>query len=306
MDLDQFRSSAASIAAPVARPLFRLTTDLDLPPLPGHAAASSRHSMANLLEELIDAAGCNEIPAPARAPDQPSIVDLFGALKTAAAGFEVAPGVGLAEHFWTHPVALHNGEAAASLLRTARNGHSIHGFAVLYATDVRPPLLYGPNMSPLRVTGTVGTESDIEGPYLALVAFEGEPDGRAAAIEAYAAPIFHARRFILVRSELDRDVLRALEHLQAALDAHGVECAIHRVRPGADDERTLIELVISNAVGGRRMRLAIDATREATRCQAERTSPGFVVTHRNWRDGSFIAWLAQTVIADGRTIPAIA
>src|SRR3546814_17176696 len=98
--------------------------------------------------------------------------------------------------------------------------------------------------------------------------------------------IFHARRFILVRSELDRDVLRALEHLQAALDAHGVECAIHRVRPGADDERTLIELVISNAVGGRRMRLAIDATREATRCQAERTSPGFVVTHRNWRDGS--------------------
>src|SRR3546814_3933469 len=93
-------------------------------------------------------------------------------------------------------------------------------------------------------------------------------DVRAAAIEAYAAPIFHARRFILVRSELDRDVLRALEHLQAALDAHGVECAIHRVRPGADDERTLIELVISNAVGGRRMRLAIDATREATRCQA--------------------------------------
>src|SRR3546814_18536523 len=82
--------------------------------------------------------------------------DLFGALKTAAAGFEVAPGVGLAEHFWTHPVALHNGEAAASLLRTARNGHSIHGFAVLYATDVRPPLLYGPNMSPLRVTGTLG------------------------------------------------------------------------------------------------------------------------------------------------------
>src|SRR3546814_6479721 len=87
--------------------------------------------------------------------------------------------------------------AAASLLRTARNGHSIHGFAVLYATDVRPPLLYGPNMSPLRVTGTIGTESDIEGPYLAPVAFEGEPDGRAAAIEAYAAPIFHARRFTI-------------------------------------------------------------------------------------------------------------
>src|SRR3546814_9379107 len=96
----------------------------------------------------------------------------------------------------------------------------------------------------LRVTGTIGTESDSEGPYLALVAFEGEPDGRAAAIEAYAAPNFHARRFILVRSELDRDVLRALEHLQAALDAHGVESAIHRVRPGADDERTLIKLVI--------------------------------------------------------------
>src|SRR3546814_16275602 len=89
--------------------------------------------------------------------------DLFGALKTAAAGFEVAPGVGLADHFWTHPVALHNGEAAASLPRTARNGHSIHGFAVLYATDVRPALFYGPHMSPLRVTRTSGPARDHEG-----------------------------------------------------------------------------------------------------------------------------------------------
>src|SRR3546814_14703040 len=122
---------------------------------------------------------------------------------------------------------------------------------------------------------------------------------------SYAPPIFHARRVSLVRSELDRDVLRALEHLQAALDAHGVACAIHRVRPGADDERTLIDLVISNAVGGRRMRLAIDPTREAMRCQAERTSPGFVVTHRYWMYGSFLPWLAPPVIADGTTIPAI-
>src|SRR3546814_17278359 len=110
MDLDQFRSSAASIAAPVARPLFRLTTDLDLPPLLGHAAASSRHSMANLLEELIAAAGCTEIPAPARDPDQPPIVDLFVALKTTAAGFEVAPGLGLAEPFWPPPVPIHNSQ----------------------------------------------------------------------------------------------------------------------------------------------------------------------------------------------------
>src|SRR3546814_15870506 len=138
MDLDQFRSPAASIAAPVARPLFRLTTDLDLPPLPGHAAASSRRSMANLLEELIDAAGCNEIPAPARAPDQPSLVDLFGALKTAAAGFTVAPCVGLASHFWPHPVALTPGEAAALLLRTTPHGPSIPEFAVPFDHDFRP------------------------------------------------------------------------------------------------------------------------------------------------------------------------
>src|SRR3546814_12340503 len=139
------------MSAPVARPWFRLTTDLDLPPLPWHAAASSRHSMANLLEELIDAAGCNEIPAPARAPDQPSIVDLFGALKTAAAGFEVAPGVGLAEHFWTHPVALHNGESTASLLRTAPNAPSLHGLDILYSPAGPPQFPYGPHISPPRV-----------------------------------------------------------------------------------------------------------------------------------------------------------
>src|SRR3546814_7206393 len=44
-------------------------------------------------------------------------------------------------------------------------------------------------------------------------------------------PIYHARRFVPVSTSLDRDVLRALEHLQVALDAHGAECAIRRELP---------------------------------------------------------------------------
>lgn len=296
MDLDRLRPFAILTTASASRPLFRVPSDLNLPPWPGQAATVPRHALANLLEELIDAAGCNELPAPARAPDHPSIVDLFGALKAAAARYEVAPGLSLAEYFWTHAAAIHNGEVATSLLRAARSGQCVQGFAVLYVADVRPPLLYGPNMSPVRVSGKIGTMSGVEGPYLALVACEGEPDGRATVIEAYAAPIFHARRFVLVGSELDRDVLRALQHLQVALDAHGVECAIHRIRPESAGT-TLIEMVISTSASVRRICLSIDAMRATEPDTPDRASVGFVVTHRNWGDGSFIAWLARVVLS---------
>lgn len=296
MDLDRLRPFTIPTAASASRPLFRVPSDLNLPPWSGQAATIPRHALANLLEELIDAAGCNELPAPARVPDHPSIADLFAALKAAAAGYEVAPGLCLAEYFWTHAAAIHSGEVAACLLRAVRSGRCVQGFAVLYVTDVRPPLLYGPIMRPVRVRGKIGTLNGVEGPYLALVACEGEPNGSATAIEAYAAPIFHARRFILVGSELDRDVLRALQHLQVALDAHGAECAIHRIRPEGDG-RTLIEMVISTSASVRRICLAIDAMGATEPDTPGRVSVEFVVTHRNWRDGSFIAWLARAVLS---------
>src|SRR3546814_16569873 len=69
------------------------------------------------------------------------------------------------------------------------------------------------------------------GPVLALIRCEATSDGRAQAVKACAMPIYHARRFVPVSTSLDRDVLRALEHLQLALDAHGAECAIRRELP---------------------------------------------------------------------------
>src|SRR3546814_20177397 len=83
------------------------------------------------------------------------------------------------------------------------------------------------------------------GPFLALIRCEATADGRAQAVKACAMPIYHARRFVPVSTSLDRDVLRALAHLQLALDAHGAECAIRRELPFSGPVPTQIPLSLS-------------------------------------------------------------
>ncbi|WP_323810769.1 hypothetical protein [Sphingobium baderi] len=72
---------------------------------------------------------------------------------------------------------------------------------------------------PVRVRSGISSQGDAGGPFIALIACEAEPAGPAQAIAGHALPIYHGRRFLPVRTPLDRDVLRALEHLQVALDA---------------------------------------------------------------------------------------
>src|SRR3546814_15183545 len=65
-------------------------------------------------------------------------------------------------------------------------------------------------------------------------------------------PIYHARRFVPVSTSLDRDVLRALEHLQVALDAHGAACAIRRELPFSGTAP--IQITLSLSLQGRTIR----------------------------------------------------
>src|SRR3546814_12566092 len=85
---------------------------------------------------------------------------------------------------------------------------------------------------PLRIRDGIEIAPETAGgPFLALIRCEATADGRAQAVKACAMPIYHARRFVPVSTSLDRDVLRALAHLQLALYAHGAECAIRRELP---------------------------------------------------------------------------
>jgi hypothetical protein len=270
--------------------------DAWLPRLPGQASTTARHPIAHLLEELVDAAGCNAIPPPAISPEPLSIVDVFEVLKAAAKRFEVAPGVSLADHLWTHPLEFHNGTVAARLRASVAAGASVQGFLALYAAEVRSPLLYAPNIAPFRVRETIDVSPAVDGPFLVLIVSELSPVGRADAVAGYAMPIYHAKRFFPVHSGFDRDVLRALEHLQIALDAHGAECAIRRLRP--DHAETVTRLQVEVALPGgenRHFRFAVDPTDDNNKGLDADEHHGSSVTPRRLKDGSFVAWLEKAV-----------
>lgn len=281
---------------PGARHIFRVPSEADLPPLSGNAAGGAPSVLERLLEELLDAAGANVIPSPAAAPDGSTIVDAFAGLKAASKHFDVAPGISLADHFWTHAAAFHTGTLGKQLAQTARRG-PVQGFLALYATEVSSPLLYSPNLPPFRVQGTIETGSaDVGGPYLALIACEGRPDGTAGAMSGFAVPVLHAQRFVPVRSELDRDVLRALEHLQVSLDAHGLDCTLQRIRTHILSAVTMLNVTLS-APGAipRHFRLVVDPAGETSSASDGDASVDFVVNHRNWSDGGFVAWLEKSL-----------
>src|SRR3546814_19579227 len=91
------------------------------------------------------------MPAPATAPDPPSITDAFDALRVTAQDFEVVPGMSMANHLWTHAVPLRSGEVASTLIRGGPAGPAIPALLLLYAVDARSPLLYLPPRKPLRI-----------------------------------------------------------------------------------------------------------------------------------------------------------
>ena len=222
------------------------------------------------------------------------MTDVFAALTTAAEGFETISGVKLADHLWTHTAPFHSGEVASTLIRCGRPGHPAPGFLLLYATDVRLPLLYLPRRQPLRVQTIQGTRHcTIGGPFLALVVCEVAPDGQAQAMQACAIPIYRSRRFVPVNSDLGRDVLRALEHLQVTLDAYGAECTIRCEPPFSDTmarHLTLSFAATDHAI--REIRLEIAGDDLSNHSDMARPPVDFLVTSKNWADGTFTRWLA--------------
>jgi hypothetical protein len=295
-DLARLQSSdAGEMETMSERPLFRLPGDDGIPPFPGEELDRQAADLPSLLGVLLTAARCNIIDAPGKAPDDPSIVDEFGRLNQAALAFDVAPGVSLTDHFWTHGEPFRRGEVAARLRDSAhRSLEAVDGFLALYGTDVASPLLYGPNMMPFRVAQTIEAPEGVPGPFIALIVCRLASDGRVQALSGYAQPIVHGRRFVPVASELERDVLRALEQLQIALDAQGVDCAIERIAGEQHrGDSAAIELTISHENELiRKLRLSVQADDRGAR----NAETGFEITPATWADGSFVAWLEQAIL----------
>lgn len=277
------------------RRLFFVPAHAALPPLPGEERRQEDDLLATLIDELVEAAGCACIRAPSFAPDASSMTEAFAALRSASHQFDVAPGTPLAERFWTHLAALREGDMSARLMFTGK-GEARQGFLALYATEIRSPLLYTSNRVPLRVRDEIGVPRGVEGPFLALIVCKASPSGRMEAVRGYGLPIYHTNRFFPVSSNLDRDVLRVLEHLQVTLDAYGVDCSIERRRPFTEAGETMLTLTIDRPPDDRRtIQLAIDATGNTPPSSGCSARADFLVTNENWANGRFVAWLVSTV-----------
>lgn len=278
------------------RQIFQVPANGSLPPFSGPSENTAHQALERLLEELLDSAGANILPAPSAAPDGANTLHSLAALKAASTGYEVAPGIGLADHFWTSASPYHNGAVGKQLALTQRGGRSVQGFLALHVADVRSTLLYSQTISPLRVRDPIGTVEGVGGPFVALVACEGRADGSAEAVAAFALPTLSSGRLMPVYSELDRDVLRALEHLQLTLDAHGIDCTVQRTRPRTPSPATILNVSLTAPTGRTSyFRLAVDPAYAIASARAEDRSVDFTVSPRNWNDGGFVKWLEQTM-----------
>lgn len=275
-------------------PLFKVLPVENLPPIDGEAAVTGDGQLRFLMEELVEAANFNILPPPGVAPDSPSVADAFAALRNATSAYHVAADVPLSHHFWTFGSALRNGDVARRLLESARKGCAVQGFVALHADEIRSGVLYSPRTMPIRVGQEISLPANIGGPYLVLLACELTPDGRAEVAAVDAVPIYKVGRLLPVRSELDRDVLKALEHLQCALDVHGAECTITRIRPFAHTDVTHLSLTIRSRAFRRRD--AVLAINPYGAANASSEDADFCVTHRNWTSGGLIAWLERTIL----------
>lgn len=323
------------------RPVFQVHTGADMllsrqaplvPELLGSSSSSARGSgstvagyrlpalpipetvgeqLGRLLTALMHEAGCHFVPAPAQAPDPPSLGSALDALHGASGAFDAGMNDGLAPMVWTNPSALRSGEIARRLSQNQSTGGSGQGFLVLLADDIVGPLVYLPRQSPIRVAMPVNGDLRPGGPYLVLVLCEFAGAGLAQLVEAYAVAVLDLRRFVPICANFVRDILRALLHLQATLDAHGCECTIAReppLGPGGYDHVLLT--LTPRGEPARSVRFAINPSADMGRVPVQpvavQPGPGqpgptgtdpdtFVATQANWEDGTFIAWLMHAL-----------
>lgn len=248
--------------------------------------------LVRLGHALLDTAKAHCMPAPALFPDPPTVLTALAALRDAATvlsqGTETEPA-----RLWAGLAPLRSGEIRRSLLneRTARK--SRQNILALVADAVDGPLLYLANQSPIRVSEPVAFERSVPGPYLVLALCDLTGHDRMTLVAAGAIAVFTASRLVPVASNLERDALRAMGHLQETLDASGVLCAVHRHPPVAADRDAHISLALSTGDHEpQTLRFAVGAPGQTSQPPSPGAETGLALNATNWRDGSFMAALA--------------
>jgi hypothetical protein len=194
--------------------------------------------LAGLLWRLMTQAGVNTIPALERSEgDRRTMAGEFARLRAAAERIEIAPGIALARHLYTHVEPFERGQVFARLRRAAPDwpdGHAPQAFLLLYATGVSGHTLTLAERRTLTLRNRVqhaGVNArSIGPPFLALVAV-GEHNPRAGydALRGYAQPVQSAGAFVAVDSAPERMLADAIARLRYRLRRHAIDLSGRRM-----------------------------------------------------------------------------
>jgi hypothetical protein len=149
----------------------------------------------------------------------------FERLRQAAETFEIAPGVTLARHFYTHIEPYDRLQVFGRLREAAPtwpDGFAPQAFLLLYAVDISGTRVLLAKDRELELTTRVQHigihKPEIGGPCLALVLVgEHNPRDGFAALRGYAQPIHGPNLFMPVHSAVERATATALTSLQFRL-----------------------------------------------------------------------------------------
>jgi hypothetical protein len=242
--------------------------------------------LARLLRLLLERAGFDRVDCH-KWNREAGIADAFRAVRTAAEGLQVAPGVGLPSLLFTHPKAVESGQLLGVLTRAERSwprGHAAQAFLMLYARGIdrnriltaEGPISVGePLCYSSQSAAEVEADSNVAigrpagklkpgAPWLCLVAYGRPPEGGSIRpLKAWAEPVLSSQSFMPVRTEGERAVLKALQAIGPGLAKRGV--TVTATRPLFGEEATdsaeleLIQLEIVARETGEIFNLAIEA-----------------------------------------------
>jgi hypothetical protein len=187
---------------------------------------SSIPRLARLLWRLTEVAQVNVLaPLPADRGTSHSMSDEFGRLRHAAEALEIAPGIPLARHLYTHIEPYERKQVFARLREATPSwpdSYAPQAFLLLYAVDIsgtRIVLVQGRELELKTQVQHIGVHSrGIGGPYLVLVLVgEHNPRDGFDALRGYAQPIHGSNLFMPVHSAAERSAVTALTALQYRL-----------------------------------------------------------------------------------------
>ena len=194
--------------------------------------------LARLLWQLMEMARVNVVEPLGRGePREASMALEFGRLRSAAERVEIAPGIPLARHLYTHIDPYERGIVFAKLREAARHWpaeHAPQAFLLLYAVDISGTtvtLAGGRELIVKNRIRHIGVHQRRIGPPFLVLAVIGEHNPREgyAALRAYAQPVARPSNFIAVHNAAERETIVGLLDLQYRLRRRGIGIGFKRL-----------------------------------------------------------------------------